>query len=261
MNLIDTHCHVSYPDFDADRDAVLARAKAAGVAGMITVATDPSCWNRYLDLSEGRPQVRVALGFHPNYADTFSDAALKDLRALFEKHKGKAIAVGETGLDFFRDSCQPEVQRKAFQAQLDLAHGLQLPFILHCRKAEREMLDMLAAQQQRLGAPLRGVWHCYSATVAFMHEAVSLGLYLGFGGILTYPKAEEVRDAAKAAPLDRLLLETDAPYLPPQPWRGQRNEPAYLAETAKKLAEVRGVPVDDVARITSDNALRLFGAC
>ncbi|MCW8133214.1 MAG: TatD family hydrolase [Planctomycetota bacterium] len=257
MDLIDTHCHVSYPDFDRDRDAVLARAKDAGVACMITVATDPSCWQRYLDLSEGRPQVRVALGFHPNYADTYSAEAFADLRARIEKNRDRVVAVGETGLDFFRDSCAPELQARAFQAQLDLAAELDLPFILHCRKAEREMLDVLAAQRKRLGA-LRGVWHCFSASVAHMKEAVDLGLYLGFGGILTYPKAQEVRDAAQAAPAERLLLETDAPYLPPQPWRGQRNEPAYVAETARRLAEVRGVPPDELAQTTSANARALF---
>lgn len=259
MDLIDTHCHVSYPDFDQDRDAVLKRAKDAGVSVMVTVATDPSCWNRYLDLSEGRPQMRVALGFHPNYAENFSEPALSDLRKLFEKHPGKAIAVGETGLDFFREHSSPVIQGTAFQAQLDLAAELGLPFILHCRKAEREMLDVLAAQQKRMGRPLRGVWHCFSASVAFMQEAVDLGLHLGFGGVLTYVKAQEVRDAAKAAPSERLLLETDAPYLPPQPWRGQRNEPAYVAETAKRLAEVRGLSVDEIAQLTTDNARRLFG--
>ena len=259
MELIDTHCHVSYPDFDQDRDAVLARAAQARVALMLTVATDPGCWHRYLDLSEGRPQLRVALGFHPNHAETFSGGELLALKALFEKHRGKAVAVGETGLDFFRDHCSPEIQRRAFQAQLDLAAELDLPFILHCRKAEREMLDVLAAQQAKLKQPLRGVWHCFNGTPEFMQEAVALGLHLGIGGILTYPKAQEVRDAAQAAPAGRLLLETDAPYLPPQPWRGQRNEPAYVAETARKLAEVRGVSTEELARLTTENARALFG--
>ena len=259
MELIDTHCHVSYPDFDHDRDAVLARAAEARVAFMLTVATDPGCWQRYLDLSEGRPQLRVALGFHPNHAETFSAGELLALKALFAKHRGKAVAVGETGLDFFREHCAPEIQRRAFQAQLDLAAELDLPFILHCRKAEREMLDVLAAQQAKLRQPLRGVWHCFSATPAFMREAVALGLHLGFGGILTYPKAQEVREAAREAPAARLLLETDAPYLPPQLWRGRRNEPAYMALTAQRLAEVRGLSVEELARLTTENARRLFG--
>ena len=258
MELIDTHCHVSYPDFDHDRDAVLKRAAQAGVALMVTVATDPACWHRYLDLSEGRPQLRVALGFHPNHAETFTGDDFLTLKSLFAKHPGKAVAVGETGLDFFREHCAPDIQRCAFQAQLDLAAELDLPFILHCRKAEREMLDMLAAQQAKQKKPLRGVWHCFSANPELMREAAGLGLYFGFGGILTYVKAQEVRDAAKEAPADKLLLETDAPYLPPQPWRGQRNEPAYVAETARKLAEVRGVSTEDIARITTENARHLF---
>jgi len=259
MDLIDTHCHVSYPDFDHDRDAVLQRAAQAGVVQMVTVATDPTCWHRYLDLSEGRPQLRVALGIHPNSAQLFTRDAFQTLKELFAKHPDKTAAVGETGLDFFREHCAPDIQRRAFQAQLDLAAELHLPFILHCRKAEREMLDMLAAQQAKLSNPLRGVWHCFSATSELMREAAGLGLYFGFGGILTYAKAQEVRDAAKATPAEKLLLETDAPYLPPQPWRGQRNEPAYVAETARRLAEVRGVSVEDIARLTTENARRLFG--
>ncbi len=260
MDLVDTHGHVCYPDFDRDRDAVLDRAKAAGVIGMLSVATGPDCWTRYLDLTEGRPPCRVALGFHPNYADTFSAANLELLRAAFARNAGKAIAVGETGLDFFRDSSAPEIQRQAFQAQLDLAADLGLPFILHCRKAEREMCDVLRAQRKKLGRPLSGVWHCFSATPEYMQEAVELGLHLGFGGILTYPKAQEVRDAALAAPSERLLLETDAPYLPPQPWRGQRNEPAYVLETARRLAQVRGVTLEEIAGVTTANARRLFKA-
>ena len=260
MELIDTHGHVCYPDFDHDRDAVLARAEAAGVVGMLSVATGPDCWTRYLDLSASRRPCVVALGFHPNHAEAFSAANLDLLRATFARNPGKAIAVGETGLDFFRDSSAPEIQGQAFQAQLDLAAELGLPFILHCRKAEREMCDVLQAQRKKLGRPLHGVWHCFSASTEYMREAVELGLHLGFGGILTYPKAQEVRDAAQATPAERLLLETDAPYLPPQPWRGQRNEPAYVLETARKLAEVRGVTLEELAAVTTANARRLFKA-
>ncbi len=259
MQLIDTHTHVSYPDFDVDRDQVLARAREAGVTGLLTVATAPEEWHRYLDLAEGREDQFVALGFHPNYADTYTTEAFEDSKKLFEKYSGKAVAVGETGLDFFRDKCPREIQYEAFQAQLDLAAELDLPFILHCRKAEREMCDVLKKQQGKLGRPLRGVWHCFTSTPEFMKEAVSLGLYLGFGGVLTYPKAEEVREAAKQAPAERLLLETDAPFLPPVPHRGKRNEPAFVAETAKRLAEVRGMDVLELAELTSRNARVLFG--
>lgn len=260
MTLIDTHCHIGYGDFDGDRDAVLARAKDAGVAGMLSVATDPDCWTRYLDVAGPRPEVLVALGFHPNYADSYSDAECARMKDLFANHPGKAVAVGETGLDFFRDHCAPEAQQRAFQVQLDLAAALDLPFILHCRNAERAMCDVLKAQQQKLGRPLKGVWHCFTATVEFMHEAVALGLHLGFGGVTTYPKAENVREAAREAPANRLLLETDAPYLPPQPWRGQRNEPGYVNATAETLAKVRCVSFEEIADLTTTNARRLFAS-
>jgi TatD DNase family protein len=259
MRLIDTHSHVSDPDFDRDRDDVLARALDASVTGLLNVATEPNSWSRYLDLAEGREGQAVALGFHPNCADTFSEDECARLRRMLEENRGKAVAVGETGLDFFRDYCGEDEQRRAFEAQLALSAELDLPFILHCRKAEREMCDMLKSHRERLGRPLKGVWHCFSATVDFMKEAVGLGLHLGLGGVLTYPKAGELREAARQAPPDRLLLETDAPYLPPQPWRGRRNEPAYVAETARRLGEVRGVSAEEIGRITSGNARRLFG--
>ncbi len=258
MRIIDTHSHVSEADFDHDRDGVWKRAEEGGVVGSLNVATEPNSWVRYLDLAEGRRTHVVGLGFHPNYADTFNEVELERLRSLFESHPGKAVAVGETGLDFFRDHCSQETQRRAFRAQLDLAAELDLPLILHCRRAEKEMCQMLRAQRDRVGKPLRGVWHCFTATPSEMQEAVELGLHLGLGGVLTYPKAKDVREAARRAPAERLVLETDAPYLPPQPWRGQRNEPSYLIETARTLAEVRGLSLEQGAQLTSENARRLF---
>jgi len=168
------------------------------------------------------------------------------------------VAVGETGLDTFRDYCPIEIQRTVFQAQLDLAAERDLPFILHCRSTEREMLDTLKKQHAKLGRPLKGVWHCFSAPSAFMHEAVALGLHVGFGGIATYPKAHDVRTAARKAPADRILLETDAPYLAPQTWRGKRNEPAWVARVGETLAQLHDVSLEEVARVTSQNARRFY---
>lgn len=262
MNLFDTHCHVSYADFDADRDEVLRRAREAGVAGILNVGTDPDWWGRYLELAQAPrpewPEVKVALGFHPNYANTFTPDALNAMRRLFEAHRGVAVAVGETGLDTFRDYCPFEMQEAAFQAQLDLAAEFDLPFILHCRNEERRMLDRLSAHADRLGRPLRGVWHCFTASEAYMREAVALGLHLGIGGVATYPKAEEVRAAVRAAPRERLILETDAPYLAPQKKRGKRNEPAYIAQTCERVAHELGLSPEDFAKLTSENARGLF---
>ncbi|MCZ7644462.1 MAG: TatD family hydrolase [Planctomycetota bacterium] len=265
MALIDTHCHVSYADFDADRAEVLARAKAAGVLGLINVATDPEWWPRYLALAaeahpDEAPAVKVALGFHPNYATKFGPEAFAELRRLFERHPGVAIAVGETGLDTFRDYCPLEAQAAAFQAQLDLAAERDLPFILHCRNEERRMCEMLARQRDKLGRPLRGVWHCFTANTDHMQQAVALGLHLGVGGVATYPKAEEVRAALREAPLERLILETDAPYLAPQPRRGKRNEPAFVAMTCERVAAALGHSAEEFAARTTANARALFRA-
>ena len=257
--LIDTHTHISDEAFDEDRAEAMTRARSVNLCKMVNVSTDSGNWARYLEHAREYPEIFVALGIHPNHAADYSEANFAKMSALtVGPDAKKVVAIGETGLDFFRDSTSPEQQYTAFRAQLKLAHELKKPFILHCRKAEREMLDELKSFRDKTGVPLLGVWHCFSATVAFMEEAIALELYLGFGGILTYPKAQEVRDAAKAAPLDKLLLETDAPYLPPQPWRGKRNEPGYVFETNRKLAEIRGVSADTMAAQTTANAERLF---
>lgn len=257
--MIDTHCHLSYPDFDADRDAVIARALAAGVSGFLTVATDENDWRRTLDIAEGRSQVRAALGIHPNYAGAYSARAADEMRILAQANP-RVTAFGETGLDFFRDHAPREKQREAFRGHLSLADELKKPFILHCRAAEPEMMDELRRHRDRTGHALRGVWHCFTSTRVFAKQASELDLYFGIGGILTYPKADELRAAVAELPEDRLLLETDCPFLPPQGWRGQRNEPAYLAKVLEKLAEIRQTTPDEAGRITTGNALRLFGS-
>lgn len=269
--IIDTHCHLTFPDFDRDRDAMLQRAADAGVTGFVTVATEPREWQRCLDLAEGRRAIRVALGVHPNEAACWSPETGAALKALAEKDS-RVVAIGETGLDFFRDNAPRERQYEAFRAQLEISAELGRPFILHCRAAEEEMLEALAEFHARAPgggrpcppgmaapAPLRGVWHCFTATPAHAERATAMGLYFGLGGIATYPKAAEVRQAAALMPPDRILLETDCPFLPPQGWRGQRNEPAYLAKVVETLAEVRRTTREEIWRLTTENARRLFG--
>jgi TatD DNase family protein len=255
--IIDTHCHLTYPDFNRDRDAVLQRAADAGVKAFVTVATDPDDWQRCLDLAEGRPAIRVSLGLHPNEANLYTPELKESLRHLAEKDS-RVVAIGETGLDFFRDGADRDKQFAAFHAQLEIAAALCRPFILHCRSAEREMLDVLKDVAKTNG-PLHGVWHCFTSTKAFAAEATELGLYFGLGGIVTYPKAAELREAVKTLPADRIVLETDCPFLPPQGWRGQRNEPSYLAKVVEVLAETRGCSREDLRRQTMENAMRLFG--
>jgi TatD DNase family protein len=255
--IIDTHCHLSYPDFNNDRDAMLKRAAEKNVHGFVTIATGPEDWRRCLDLAEGRPAVRVSLGIHPNEAQVFSAATFDEMKTLAKNER--VVAIGETGLDFFRDNAPREKQFEAFAAQLELASALNKPFVLHCRSAEAEMLGVLEDHKKKSNAPLRGVWHCFTSTTEFAKRAAALDLYFGLGGIVTYPKAAELREAVATLPADRILLETDCPFLPPQGWRGQRNEPAYLTKVVQTLSEVRGVPPGDVESITTENAKRLFG--
>ncbi|MFH0939307.1 MAG: TatD family hydrolase [Planctomycetota bacterium] len=257
--MIDTQCHLNYPDFNHDRDAVLKRAADSGVIGFVIVATEPEDWRRCLDLAEGRQGARVALGLHPNHAGEFLPAMANDLKALTQANE-RVVALGETGLDFFHEHAPREKQYAAFHAHLQLADELQKPIILHCRAAENETLDVLTKHREATGKSLRGVWHCFSSTSAFVARATELGLYFGIGGIVTYPKANELRAAVAVMPADRILLETDCPFLPPQGWRGQRNEPTYLTKVVEILAETRATPPAEIRRITNENAQRLFGS-
>ena len=255
--MIDTHCHLTYPDFDKDRDEMLERARAAGVEAFVTIGTGPEDWPGCISLAHERADVSVALGIHPNEAACFDADSFSKLSAL-ARSENKVVAIGETGLDFFRDGAPREKQFAAFEAQLQLADALNKPFILHCRAAEIELLDMLDRHQQKSGQPLRGVWHCFGAKKEFGLRAAEMGLYFGLGGVVTYPKAIEVREALAALPEDRLLLETDCPFLPPQPWRGKRNEPSYLSAVVQTISEVRGISPEKTRALTTVNARNLF---
>jgi TatD DNase family protein len=254
--IIDTHCHLSYPDFNRDRDAMLERAAAAGVQGFVTIATGPEDWRRCLDLAENRPSVRVALGIHPNEAEVFSPTTFAEMTKL-AKTNSRVVGIGETGLDYYRENSPRDKQRESFIAHLDLADEIKKPFIIHCRSAEDDLLALLEERFKTRTQP--GVWHCFNGTPEIAKRAAALGLYFGFGGISTYPKAQGVRDSAAVVPADRIVLETDCPFLPPQGWRGQRNEPAYLSKVVETLSVVRALPPSEIERITTENARRLFG--
>jgi TatD DNase family protein len=207
-------------------------------------------------LSEGKKDVRVALGIHPNEADCYDEKTFGLLRKLAADER--VVGIGETGLDFYRDSARKETQFASFHAHLDLAHELGKPFILHCRAAEKEMLDVLEVHSKKTGGTLNGVWHCFTASKEFGLRAAALGLYFGIGGVVTYPKAEDVRTALAALPGDRIVLETDAPFLAPVPFRGKRNESSYLRHVVEKIAHVRDAEPETIERETDDNARRLF---
>jgi TatD DNase family protein len=252
-SLIDTHAHLDLPEFDVDRAAVLQRSRTAGVHATLLIGFDPERWRSTAALCASRPELVRAVGVHPNSAEQWNADVQADLEA--ELARGDAVAVGEIGLDYFRQHANPDQQRAAFATQLQLAQAAGLPIIIHQRQAEAELLETLTPF-----APLRGVLHCFSGDADFAARCLELGLHLGVGGVATYPKSSAVREALAAAPLERLLLETDAPFLAPRSRRGKRNEPAYLLETLELIARERGVSADAIAHATTANALALFGA-
>ncbi len=250
--LVDTHAHLAWEDFADDLDAVLARAAEAGVGAIVTVGIDFASSERCIALSERHPTVFATVGLHPNDARRLTDAEWDRMEAL-ARHP-RVVGIGETGLDFYRDSSAPELQRESFARQLDLAAKLAKPVVIHCRDAFAEVLETLRARP----APVPGVMHCFSGDETTLGDFLALGLHVSFAGPVTYPKSEGLRRAAAAAPADRIVVETDCPFLAPQDRRGKRNEPAYVAMTARRIAMARGISEAEFARTTTENALRLF---
>ncbi|MBP6015976.1 MAG: TatD family hydrolase [Candidatus Promineofilum sp.] len=253
--LVDTHCHLDVNSFAADRDEVVARAGAAGVGRIIVPAIDLGNTGAVLELAARIEGVYAAVGVHPNSAAGWQDDWIDELRRLAARPE--VVAIGEIGLDYYWDKTPPKIQHHALARQLELAHELSLPVIIHNREANEDTLAQLAASPLR-GDERPGVLHSFSGDWAMAEAALAMGFYLGFTGPLTYKKADEMRAVATRAPLERLLIETDAPYLTPQPYRGKRNEPAYVRLVAERLAELRGLPVEEIVHITTTNAERLF---
>lgn len=253
--LVDTHCHLDFERFDDDRDAVIDRARAAGVTRIIVPALDRSNWEAVLALTRRYPGVYAALGVHPNSTADWDGSDIAALRRLAADPA--VVAIGEIGLDYYWDHAPPAQQHAAFRAQLALAAELDLPVIVHNRDASDDTLALLAASAVA-GRERAGVMHSFSAESAIARRALDLGFYLGFTGPLTYKKADDLRAVAAAAPLDRLLIETDAPFLAPQAQRGRRNEPAYVVEVARRLAELHDRSPAVLAAATTANAVRLF---
>ncbi|BCX02977.1 MAG: putative metal-dependent hydrolase YabD [Candidatus Roseilinea sp.] len=253
LGLFDTHCHLDVAAFDQDRDAAMARARAAGVARFLNPAYDLESSRRTMVLAQAHADVVAAVGVHPNAAADFDGAQLAELRAL--ACAPQVVAVGEIGLDYYWQTTPRDRQAQAFIEQLALARELNLPVIVHCRDAYDDALELLREH----GHGLPGlVMHAFSGRMEHLRAVLDLGFYIGIGGPVTYPNAHTLRDLVRAAPLERIVIETDAPYLAPQGHRGRRNEPAYLVEVAHKVAELRRLSIRDIARITTDNGRRLF---
>jgi len=254
MNLIDTHIHLHFPQYDADREAVIRRAIAGGVRYLVNVGTDLEDSRKAIAVAETYPEVYAAIGYHPHETQHANAQDLEALEKLLSHPK--VVALGEVGLDYFHEHSPRDIQKQllaTFLAWYD-RHGK--PIMIHCRDAYEDLLTILGDHGQ---APYRGTLHCYSSDAATLRQFVDLGFHISFGGALTYKKNDRLREACAACPKDRLLLETDAPYLAPQSRRGERNEPFLMTETAECAAKLHGMSGESLADLTTLNAQKLFG--
>lgn len=250
--MIDTHAHLDVGEFDKDRDETIARALAAGVVNIITVGTDLESSKKAVELAERYTGVYAAVGIHPHDATTTSEANIAKLGEI-ARHP-RVVAIGETGLDFFRDYSPRTAQIQALKWHLTLAVELGLPVVIHCREAEKDMLNLLRSTHQQC----QGVIHCFRGDTDTAREYLDMGFYLSLAAYIGYPSSVKAHDVIRSIPGDRLLVETDCPFLPPQGHRGERNEPAYLPLTVRSLAAIRREQYEDTAKATSQNAQRLF---
>ncbi len=250
---VDSHCHLNHQQFDDDLVTAITRAESSGVAQMVVVGFDVDSSERAVELAESYPSLYAAVAVHPHDAKNYDSAA--ELRILELARSERVVAIGEIGLDFHYDFSEREAQYAAFRSQLALAAELELTVIIHCREAYPETLEVL---EEGLSRESGGVMHCWAGNSEDARRALALGMYLGFGGVVTFKNADSVREVLAATPLDRILLETDAPYLAPVPYRGKRNEPSYIPLIAQRVAEELGSDLSVIERATTENALRLF---
>ena len=256
---VDSHCHIDGPEYDSDRAEVISRARDAGVGAMLNVGTgDPhsGAFERAVDLAEKHEEIYAAVGVHPHDAKLYDDRTESRLVDL-AKQSQRVLGWGEVGLDYHYDHSPRDVQREVFKRQLQLARSLNLPVIIHSREADDDTVTILRAELTSYDRG--GVLHCFGGSLAMATSAIKLGFFISFAGNLTFKKAADLRDVARQLPLDRLLIETDCPYLTPVPFRGKRNEPARVVETARCLAEIHGRELAEMGRLTSENFGRLFG--
>ncbi len=253
--LVDSHAHLDSKPYTTDLDAVIERAGDYGVGHILTVGCDLESSRASVDLAVRYANVYASVGIHPHDASTVNDETINELTRMIES-VDKVVAVGETGLDYYRDRSPRDQQQASFRRHIQLAKDTGKPLIIHDRDAHD---DVIRIMQEENAAAIGGVLHCFSGDLTMAQECVKMGFYISFAGPLTYPKNDALRTIAQALPIDVMLVETDCPYLAPQSWRGKRCEPAYVRATAEKLAEVKGLTLEDVARITSLNAWRLFG--
>lgn len=254
LQYIDSHCHLDYDDFAPELEEVIQRAKKAGVSHMTTIGTSLKTIGKTLKLAEAYPFIYASVGVHPHEAEEEFDITYEEL-AEYAKHP-KIIGIGETGLDYFYEHAPKEKQKELFRLHIQVARDFQLPVIIHTRDADADCLDILKEEMKK--GPFKALIHCFTASLEFAQEVLSLGLYISISGIVTFKKAENVQEAVKLIPLERLLIETDAPYLAPIPHRGKRNEPSFVVHVAEQIAELKNRPLPEVARVTTQNYFDLF---
>ena len=250
--LIDSHAHIQLDKFDTDRGAVLERAQEAGVHTMMVIGFDLETSRGAIALAEKYDQIYATVGMHPHDATNLDDETIHIFRDLAAHPK--VLGLGEMGLDYYRDLSPRPIQKAAFERQLDLAEELDLPIVIHNREAYYDILPILQARRGRV----RGVMHCFSGDVEIMRQSLALGFYIGIGGPVTYRKSDALQEVAQKIPADALLVETDCPWLAPQFRRGKRNEPAYVRATAERIAELRGISLEEIGEITTQNFEELF---
>jgi len=252
--LIDSHCHLDFPDFADELDQVVARARDAGLVRMVTICTRVRKFDQVLAVANRFDDVYCSVGTHPHNSHEELDVTANELIKLASHPK--VVAIGEAGLDYFYSQEHAEAQAQSLHLHIDAARQTNLPLVIHSRDADQDMGDILSAEMKKGAYP--ALLHCFSSGRELMEHGVDLGLYVSMSGILTFKRSEELRAIAKDVPMDRLLVETDAPYLAPQPFRGKRNEPAYVAHTCEILADVKGVSIEEMRTITTQNFFRLF---
>lgn len=252
--LIDTHCHLDFPDFAEDLAAYVARAEAAGVSRMVTISTRVSRFATYAGIAERFASVWCTVGTHPHGAHEELDVTANQLAQLAEHPR--CVAIGEAGLDYHYDKSPRDAQAQGLRTHIAAARMTRLPLVIHARQADEDMIAILREETEKGAFP--AILHCFTAGPELARVGVELGLYVSFSGILTFKTSEDLRRIARDVPIDRLLVETDAPYLAPVPFRGKRNEPSYVVETAKTLADVKGVSFDEISRVTTENARRCY---
>lgn len=258
MKLIDTHAHLDFPRFKRDRQKVIARAWDNGLCYIVNVGADLESSQRSIALAEEYPFIYATVGIHPHDAKELTEPLLNKLRIMAQNDQVKAI--GEIGLDYHYDNSPCDIQKKAFRQQLHLAKELELSLVIHSRDADQDTFDIITEMAEEIDFAKQGaIMHCFGSGVKMARKYLDLGFYLSFGGITTFKNASKVRDVVREIPLDRILLETDCPYLAPEPKRGKRNEPTYIHFVAEKIAQIKDINIREVAETTTDNAIKVYG--